>query len=209
MGLNMHEKKALAREASKRYQKAGRKDKTRILDELAKTTDYNRKYALHLLANWGKSATALMGGQTIRLEAAPHKRRNGGGRKPVYSGEFAAVLRRVWAFLWYRRGRYWPPFMRQQMPFLELPFRITPGVGKPLLPTSPPAIDRALEADKNRLAIKGKSCTRPGSLLEKQIPVRAYYVDAGKKPGFFYVNSHKLIHYYFMTILVFCNIQFA
>ena len=58
MGLNMHEKKALAREASKRYQKAGRKDKARILDELAKTTDYNRKYALHLLANWGKSATA-------------------------------------------------------------------------------------------------------------------------------------------------------
>ena len=51
MGLNMHEKKALAREVSKRYQKAGRKEKTRILDELVKTIDYNRKYALYLLAN--------------------------------------------------------------------------------------------------------------------------------------------------------------
>ena len=92
--------------------------------------------------------------------------------------------------------------MRQQMPFLELPCRIAPEA-RELLPTRP------LKADKNRLAAKEKSCTRPGSLLEKQIPVRAYYADAGKKPGFFYVNSHKLIHYYFMTILVFCNIQFA
>ena|GEM_PF-6318528 len=45
MGLSMREKKALTREVSKRYQKAGKKEKAAILDELVKTTGYNRKYA--------------------------------------------------------------------------------------------------------------------------------------------------------------------
>ncbi|MDR2941482.1 MAG: hypothetical protein LBV17_02705 [Treponema sp.] len=51
------EKKALTREISKRYQKTGKKEKTGILDELVKTTDYNRKDVLHVLANCGKTTT--------------------------------------------------------------------------------------------------------------------------------------------------------
>jgi hypothetical protein len=50
----MQEKKALTREVSKRYQKAEKKDKTVMLNELVKTTGYNRKYLLHILANWEK-----------------------------------------------------------------------------------------------------------------------------------------------------------
>jgi len=52
----MQEKKALTREISKRYQKAEKKEKTEILNELVKTTGYNRKYILHVLANWGKTS---------------------------------------------------------------------------------------------------------------------------------------------------------
>jgi len=44
MGLSMQEKKALAREVSKRYQKAKKKEKTQILDEFMRTTECNRKY---------------------------------------------------------------------------------------------------------------------------------------------------------------------
>ena len=51
MGLSMLEKKAVTAEISKRYQKAGKKEKTLILNELVKTTNYNRKYILHVLAN--------------------------------------------------------------------------------------------------------------------------------------------------------------
>jgi hypothetical protein len=36
-------KKALTREVSKRYQKAQKKEKTVILNELVKTTGYNRQ----------------------------------------------------------------------------------------------------------------------------------------------------------------------
>jgi hypothetical protein len=54
MGLSMQEKKALTREVSKRYQQAGKKERSRILDELVQTTGYNRKYLLHILFTWGK-----------------------------------------------------------------------------------------------------------------------------------------------------------
>ena len=60
----MQEKKALAREVSKRYQKAGKKEKTEILNELVKTTGYNRKYVLHVLANWGRIIVASIDGKT-------------------------------------------------------------------------------------------------------------------------------------------------
>jgi hypothetical protein len=181
----MHEKKALTREVSKRYQQAGKKEKTRILDELVKTTGYNRKYAVHLLANWGKTTTVRIGEETVRLEATrSRKRRKGGGRKPIYAGEFAVVLRATWAFFSYRCGKILAPFMRQQMPFLEAPFGITAEVRELLLKVSPSTIDRVLKADKKKLAIKGKCATRAGTLLKKQIPIRTYYADADKQPGF-------------------------
>ena len=73
--------------------------------------------------------------------------------------------------------------MREQMNFLVKPFHISKEVKKLLLKVSPVTIDRKLKADKKELAFKGKSCTKPGNLLKKQIPIRTYYADADKKPG--------------------------
>jgi hypothetical protein len=47
----------------------------------------------------------------------------------------------------------------------------------------------AFEKRQEKLALKGKSGTRPGKLLKKQIPVRTYYADADKKPGFFEIDT--------------------
>jgi hypothetical protein len=109
-GVIYARKKPLAREVSKRYQNAGKKEKAGMLDELVKTTGYNRKYVLHVLANWGEAV-------------------------------------------------------------------------------SPPAIDRVLKPEKKKPALKGKSGTKPGKLLKKQIPVRAYYADSDKKPGVFEIDT--------------------
>jgi hypothetical protein len=182
-------KKAITGEISKRYQKAGKKEKTVILDELVKITGYNRKYILHVLANWGKTATVRIGGETVRLKVSPGKRRKGGGRKPKYSGSFIISLRKVWAFFSYRCGKILAPFLREQTGFLEGPFRITEKDKGLLRSVSPSTIDRLLKADKKKLALKGKSGTKPGKLLKKQIPVRTYYADADKKPGFFEIDT--------------------
>ena len=80
MGLTMKEKQALTREVSKRYQQAGKKEKTKILDEFTENTGYNRKYALHILANWGKSITVKLNRKTLLLKAEKGKHRKGGGR---------------------------------------------------------------------------------------------------------------------------------
>jgi len=93
MGLNM---KPLLREAARRYQETGtKKEKSAILDELVGYRKMNRKYLVHVLANAGRT-------KAVRKTAAG-KRRKGGGRKPIYSGEFAVALRAIWAFFWYRR----------------------------------------------------------------------------------------------------------
>jgi len=181
----MKEKQALTREVSKRYQQAGKKGKTKILDEFIENTCYNRKYALHILANWGKSIAVKLNGKTLLLKAEKGKRRKGGGRKPVYTGEFATALEKIWAFFWYRCGKILSPFMREQMRHLEKHFKIKPLVKELLLKVSPSTIDRVLKPQKKKLALKGKSGTKPGKLLKKQIPVRTYYADAEKKPGFF------------------------
>jgi hypothetical protein len=185
----MQEKKALTREVSKRYRQAGKKEKAGMLDELVKITEYNRKYLTHILANWGKTTTVRLGEKAIKLEGSPRKRKKGGGRKPVYTEECIRVLRNIWIFFWYRCGKILAPFIREQMQFLEPRFHITPEVREQLMKVSPATIDRKLSADKKKLTLKGKSGTRPGKLLKKQIPVRTYYADADKKPGFFEIDT--------------------
>jgi hypothetical protein len=185
----MQEKKALTREVSKRYQKAGKKEKSLILNELVKTTGYSRKYLLHILANLGKTTTVILPGKKVRLKASFRKRRKGGGRKPVYTDEFVAVLKSIWIFFWYRCGKILAPFIREQMQFLEPAFPITSEIKKLLLSASPSTIDRKLKGDKKKLALKGKHGTKPGKLLKKQIPVRTYYADVDKRCGFFEIDT--------------------
>ena len=180
MGLTMQEKKAITREISKRYQKAGKKEKTRILDEIIKTTGYNRKYILHVLTNFVKT--------TIHQKPSG-KRKTGGGRKQIYTDEFKTALRAIWVFFWYRCGKILSPFIREQIKYLVPAFQITAEVKRLLLKVSPATIDRILKEDKKKLILKGKSLTKPGTLLKKQIPIRTYYADADKKPGFFEVDT--------------------
>jgi len=90
----MQEKKALARELSRQYQNSNRKEKTQILNVLVEASGYNRKYVLHILANRGKTANLYLDGNAVKLKP-PRKRKKGGGRKPVYTGELAAALRKI------------------------------------------------------------------------------------------------------------------
>ena len=50
MGLQMSEKKSVTREIKGEYRRAGRKDKTIMLDQFIKLTGHNRKHAIRLLS---------------------------------------------------------------------------------------------------------------------------------------------------------------
>jgi len=57
MGLTMKEKKAVSKEIAKRYKKARKKEKGKILDEFTKLTNYTRCYASYVLRNWAVELT--------------------------------------------------------------------------------------------------------------------------------------------------------
>jgi hypothetical protein len=191
MGLTMKEKQSLTRTTCTRYRKSDRKEKSAILNEFCQSTGYNRKYALHLLANWGKTEVIKLAGEMVRLKADARKRRKGGGRKPLYGPEVIASLRVIWAFFWYRCGKLLAPLMREQMVFFEAwaPFHITPAIREKLLKISPATIDRALKDDRKKLAVRGISGTKPGKFLKKHIPIRTYFPWNERKPGFFEIDT--------------------
>jgi hypothetical protein len=191
MGLPLSVKKALTGQLASQYRQAGRKEKSKMLDEFIRQTGYNRKYALHLLTHWGKDTFLTVDGKPVKLRAGTAKRRKGGGRKPVYGPEVIASLRVIWAFFWYRCGKLLAPLLREQMTFFEAwpPFRITAEVKAKLLRISPATIDRALKEDRKKLSPRGISGTKPGTLLKKHIPVRTHYPWDERKPGFFETDT--------------------
>jgi len=79
MGLDMKTRKKICAELFKRYQKARKKDKGKILDEYASTLGLNRDYLAHLLTNWGKTRYALSNGKPIKFVAKEPSR---GRQKP-------------------------------------------------------------------------------------------------------------------------------
>jgi hypothetical protein len=93
MGFSMKEKQTLTREYAPPYRQAeNRKRKTEILDEYIRLTGYHRKYAMTLLARWGKTTLIMVGGKPVTLKAGTAKRRKGGGRKPVYGPRLLHLL---------------------------------------------------------------------------------------------------------------------
>jgi hypothetical protein len=190
----MREKKALTRELCARYRQAGRKDKTVILNEFVATAGYNRKYAIRVLTAAFKQTTIVMDGKPLNIKADKPRPRNR-LRKKTYTDATVAALRLIWAFFWYKCGKYLAPLIRAQMPFLQASttpdFHITPEIRGQLLKISPAQIDRLLRTDKTALRGKGLSGTRMGeAALRRQIPVRTHYSDAERlQPGFFQTDT--------------------
>ena len=59
-----------------------------------------------------------------------------------------------------------------------------PGVRTKLLAMSSATIDRALAPERRRLRVKGRSGTKPGSILKRQIPIRTFAEWDEGRPGF-------------------------
>ena len=93
MGLTMKERKAVSRETRRRYRRADRRTKSKILDEFTHTTKLNRKYAIQLL----KGTLAVR----MRIVSTGIPR----GRRVIYDQRLLRVLIRLWALFGFMRGR--------------------------------------------------------------------------------------------------------
>jgi hypothetical protein len=176
--LDMRQKKAVTKELKKRYNKATKKQKGVMLDEFCATAGYNRCYASWILKIKKDRVLGYMktGGKTIKFVAAKKKTRKK-GRPRIYTYDVFLALKRIWVIFDFICGKRLAPFMAEAVEKLKKhkELKTTNEVDKKLTTISASTIDRLLKKEKNKFRLgKGKSGTKPGTLLKNQIPIRTF-----------------------------------
>ena len=196
MRLDMQTRKKICGKIYRRYQKAGKRSKGKILNEYAQILECNRDYLAHLLANWGKTQYTTIGNKTVKFVAKePVKDRqkaptgNKTGRPEKYHKAFVKVLTEIWELFDFQCGKLLAPLIRGMIDFLAIEYAMSQKLRSLFETVSPATIDRKLKHEKKRFRIKGINTTKPGSLLKSQIPIRVYFAWDERKPGFFELDT--------------------
>lgn len=178
----MSERRSVAKVMVARYRKATKKQKGGMLDELIALTDYNRRYAIGLLGGHGKTIQLARG---VRL-AGDLSRSIQRSRPRIYDGAVVEWLKKIWAILDFICGKRLKAILPEVIRVLERHHEIAldAAVRQKLFSISPATIDRVLAAERCKFALRGRSGTKPGTLLKHQIPIRTFAEWNEAKPGF-------------------------
>lgn len=190
MGLDMKTRRKITDQIARRYQKASRKQKSQMLDEFVSLSGYHRKYASHLLSQWGKTRLVRIDGQLVRLKAG--NRRGAGaverrGRKRIYDESVVEALKSLWELYDRMCGKRLVVAMRPilRSPELVEELEIGQEVRQKLLGISAATIDRLLQSERKKVCLKGTShTTRATGAIAARIPVRTF-AEQPASPGFF------------------------
>ena len=182
MRLTMQERKTVTKAMAEQYRRARKKEKGRLLDQFVDATGYDRHYAAWLLQRHGKRVAFKPG---VVLEGNAQVRARP-GRKRRYGEEVVEALKKVWIMMDYLSGKLLAPALPEVVPRLVAlrELRITKSVLKQLLAVSAATIDRLLKAERAKHALKGRTTTKPGTLLKHQIPIRTFSDWDEATPGF-------------------------
>jgi hypothetical protein len=153
-----------------RYKRSSRKAKTLILDEFCATCGYHRKYAIQLLRGFKRFIK-------------PKKKKR--GRKPVYRKEdILKPLKRIWLSANLPCSKRLKAILILWLPGYAESFEpLSLDAIKALKRISPATIDRLLKPVRMKHKKYGRSTTKPGTLLRKQIPIKTNQWDE-TRPGF-------------------------
>jgi hypothetical protein len=157
MGLTLAQRQAVGRRVVGRYHAAGKADKSKVLDGLCETNGWHRDHA----------------GKALRVALWP--RSVGSKRKSVsrqvYGRDVVAALEVCWAVLGGPCGKRLAPFLPELVDRLRAvgELRIGQQTRDVLVGMSAATIDRRLAGARQRLRLKGRALTKPGSLLKTQI----------------------------------------
>lgn len=166
----MGQRKAVTKVVAMRYRRASKAQKGLILDELCATTGWHRNHARKALA-------ATLTPRVVRPRSP---------RPPVYGEDVIAALRFCWAVLGAPAGKRMAPFLAELVPRLRAcgELDISDDTAGLLMRMSAATIDRRLAADRGKLEVRGRSHTKPGSLLKDAIPIRTWADWDDAAPGF-------------------------
>jgi len=185
MGLDMKTRKIITTELAKRYQKASKKEKGKILDELTSLHSYNRSYASWLLRNCGKKVVICRKGKESIIfvgEIRKVKR----VRKRIYDDNCKKALARIWWTLDYPCGKRLVPEIPEMIEKMRRfgEWKWGDEVEEKLLRISSATADRLLRSEKKKMEIKCRSKTKPGTLLKLKIPIKTFSELERGKPGY-------------------------
>lgn len=152
-----------------RYKEAVfKREKTAIINEVCALYDFHRKAAIRHLNK-----------PTI----PPKKSKR--GPKPTYDPDiFIPILKQFWFAADQPCSKRLKALIPEWLPFYEQEYGLIDEiVKKKLLSLSSASIDRLLKPTRTQLTHKGRSGTKPGSIIKQQIPIKVDQWNE-KIPGF-------------------------
>lgn len=182
MRLTMKEKQKITAALSGRYQRARKKDKGILLNEFTALTRYTRSYATYVLRAHGKKVRIT---EDAIVQGDVRKRVKRRGKKS-YDGNVKKALTKIWAIMDCICGKRLAPILKEIIRILERhkEIKMDRGTRKKLCKISAATIDRLLADERKKQTLRGRSHTKPGTLLKSQIPIRTFSEWDDKRPGF-------------------------
>ena len=160
----------IVRRRRREYLRSAKAAKKLILDELEELTGYHRK-------------------SLVRMFLAGVPKRNAPIRRPR-AKKYAVilpVLKVVWATSFCACGKRLSPFLPELLRVMkrDQEVEVTAGEESLLASISASTIDRMLAPDRASMRVKGRTTTKPGTLLRSKIAIRTFADWKENEPGYF------------------------
>lgn len=171
--MSMANRKAITKAQAVSYRSGSKATKSQILDSVCAVTGFHRDYARRALL----AALAALRPRVVRPRAA---------RAPVYDAKVIAALEKCWAVANAPAGKRLAPLLADLVPVLRRhrELDLDDHSAALLVAMSAATIDRRLAPARAGLVAKGRSHTKPGSLLKSRIAMRTWAEHDENTPGF-------------------------
>ena len=170
----MATRKAITRALAVKYRDASKELKGEILDTVCGLTGYHRDYAR----------------RALRAALRPRPVRARAPRRPKYDPVLVAALGKCWAVLNAPAGKRLAPMLAELVPLLRHhgELDLDDAAADLLVAMSAATIDRRLAPARARMLPRGRSHTKPGSMLKSKIAMRTWADHDEDAPGFVEVD---------------------
>src|SRR3954453_11652216 len=174
MELSMATRTAITRALALQYRDGSKDLKGEILDTVCGLTGYHRDYAR----------------RALRAALKPRPVRPRAPRTPKYDPKVVAALAKCWAVLNAPAGKRLAPMLAELVPLLRRhgELDLDDPAAELLGAMSAATIARKLAGARSKLLPRGRSHTKPGSMLKSRIAMRTWADHDEDTPGFVEVD---------------------